>query len=270
MRKLRLELEYEGTRYHGWQLQPAAPTIQQVLEETLQKILGESCRVLGAGRTDAGVHALGQVAHFATTRSLDAKSLQKALNSLLPADISIKDAQDVPESFHARRSALNKRYEYWIWDDSRSSVLHHRFCWHVRVPLDREGMRRAARHLTGEHDFSSFQGAGCESEGSPVRHVRLVEVECAKAPLIRISVEGSSFLRHMVRVMTGTLAEVGLGRMDEKDIPGILAARDRRLAGRTAPAKGLFLMWVDYGEALEGGRGTGAQGRVSPPWLPTL
>jgi tRNA pseudouridine38-40 synthase len=253
MRKLRLDLEYEGTCYHGWQLQSNAITIQQVAEEALHRILGEACRLVGAGRTDAGVHAFGQVAHAFTTRSLDGESLRRALNSLLPEDIVVLAVREVPESFHARKSALKKRYEYWILNDSIPSALHHRFCWHLRMPLNTGRMAGAARYLLGEHDFSSFQASGCESADHPVREICALEIETFHERFIRVAVEAHSFLRHMVRNIVGTLVEVGLGRIPEESVQRILEARDRRKAGRTAPAKGLFLQWVCYeGEGCGG------------------
>jgi len=258
MRKLRVDLEYEGTRYHGWQYQSGVITIQQVLEEALGRILGEACRVMAAGRTDAGVHAFGQVCHLVTAHTLDVGSLHRALNSLLPEDIVVKAVREVPETFHARRSALAKRYEYWILNDPVPSALHQRFCWHVRTPLDTGSMKGAARSLVGEHDFSSFQASGCDSAGDPVREVGLIQVEMVHGRFIRIAVEARSFLRHMVRNIVGTLVEVGLGRLSEGAVARILEARDRKLAGRTAPAKGLFLQWIRY-EMKEGCGGCGGE-----------
>lgn len=251
MRRLRLDLEYEGTRYHGWQVQPNALTVQECVERTLRTVLNESCRVVGAGRTDAGVHALGQVAHFETTRTIAAPALQRALNSLLPADIAVREVREVPESFHARKSAVRKRYVYWIWNDPRKCALWERFCWHVPVPLDLSAMGAAASHLTGRHDFSSFQASGCESRDNPVREVDLLRVESPPGPFVRITVEAASFLRHMVRNLVGTLVEVGLGRIGADDVRSILEARDRRRAGRTAPGRGLFLEWVCYRGSLQ-------------------
>ncbi len=251
MRRLRLDLEYEGTRYHGWQIQPNALTVQACVERALRTVLNESCRVVGAGRTDAGVHALGQVAHFETTRAIAAPALQRALNSLLPADIAVREVREVPETFHARKSAVRKRYVYWIWNDPRKSALWERFCWHVPVPLDLPAMSAAASHLAGRHDFSSFQASGCESRDNPVREIDLLRVEPLQGPFVRIAVEAASFLRHMVRNLVGTLVEVGLGRTGADEVRSILDARDRRRAGRTAPGRGLFLEWVCYERSLQ-------------------
>jgi len=251
MRRLRLDLEYEGTRYHGWQIQPNAPTIQECVERALRIVLNEPCRVVGAGRTDAGVHALGQVAHFETDRPIPASALLRALNSLLPADIAVREVREVPETFHARKSAVRKRYVYWILNDPRRSALWDRFCWHVPAPVDLSAMKAAAAFLTGRHDFSSFRASGCESGDNPVREIELLRVEPMEGSFVRISVEAASFLRHMVRNMVGTLVEVGLGRIGVNDVPGILEARDRRRGGRTAPGRGLFLEWVCYERTLQ-------------------
>ncbi len=251
MRRICLFLEYDGTHYHGWQIQPEDVTIQAVLEGALSRILGENVRVIGAGRTDAGVHALGQAAHFLTASDLDVSALFKAVNSLLPHDIVAKTVLEVPETFHARRSVLKKRYEYWIRNDPLRSVFSERFEWHFKIPLDLTRMQQAARHLVGEHDFSSFQASGCEAGINPIRTITLLKVERLAEKQIRVSVEGPSFLRYMVRNIVGTLVEVGSGRIDDQSICRILEARDRRKAGRTAPAKGLFLKWIEYPEIAD-------------------
>jgi len=261
MRRICLEIEYEGTRYHGWQAQKQALTVQQVLEENLFRILGERIRVLGAGRTDAGVHARGQVAHFNTHSAMACGCLQKAMNSVLPEDVVIRVVEDVPPGFHARRSARKKGYEYWIWNHVSSSVFSRRYEWHIKRPLDIESMARAAQCFPGVHDFSSFQAAGSRPGTDPVRNLSLVGVERAAGGRVRILVEGESFLRHMVRIMVGTLVEVGLGKRGEGEVLRILTARDRRRAGITAPAKGLFLAWVQY---PEGSRGWSAKGFDDP------
>lgn len=251
MRRLRLDLEYEGTRYHGWQVQPNALTVQESVERALRAVLNEPCRVVGAGRTDAGVHALGQVAHFETTRAIPASALLRALNSLLPVDIAVREVLEVSETFHARKSAVRKRYAYWIWNDPRKPALWERFCWHVPALLDLAAMQDAAVHLAGRHDFSSFRASGCESRDNPVREIGLLRVEAAESPFVRIAVEADSFLRHMVRNMVGTLVEVGLGRIRADEVLRILEARDRRKAGRTAPGRGLFLEWVCYDPSMQ-------------------
>jgi tRNA pseudouridine38-40 synthase len=246
MRRICLDLEYEGTRYHGWQVQTNAVTVQAVLEEALFRILEERTRVIGAGRTDAGVHAWGQVAHFNTDKAIENQALLRAMNSLLPADIAVRAVTEPSPAFHARRSALKKRYEYWVRNDSLPSVFSRRFEWHLKRPLDIEGMRRAAVCLVGRHDFSSFQASGSRAGTDPVRNLGLLDIESCGDGRVRFAVEGDSFLRHMVRILVGTLVEVGLGRIREQEVCEILAARDRQRAGATAPAQGLFLKWVRY------------------------
>jgi tRNA pseudouridine38-40 synthase len=261
MRNIRLDLEYDGTAYHGWQVQPDVSTIQQELEEVLCQILGERVRVVGAGRTDTGVHALGQVGHFRTESRLEVQALLRGMNSLLPDDIVVKAVQEAPSDFHARKSALMKRYEYWILNDPTPSAFHHRFLWHVRVALDQLEMQRAAQHLVGEHDFASFQASGGEPGRDTTRDLRLLEIREVQGGLIRIAAEGRAFLRGMVRILVGTLVDVGRGRLPEQAVRDILLAKDRRAAGRTAPGKGLFLNWVRYPEALGGcARGLGSPG----------
>ena len=254
MRNIRIDLEYEGTRYHGWQIQPNGITIQEELEKALYKILRKQIRVIGAGRTDAGVHAWGQTAHFLTDSRLDGASLQRALNSLLPADIVIKQLREMSPEFHARKNALKKRYEYWICNKPLASAFYHPFCWHLRAPLDVGKMNRAARYFIGEHDFTSFQATGSDPGTNPVRvidHVEVAAKQLHHEEYIRIAMEGRSFLRHMVRIMVGTLVTVGLGKRPEQEVSLILRARDRCQADITAPAKGLFLNWVQYPPGLE-------------------
>ncbi len=250
MRTIRLYLEYDGTNYHGWQVQPNAPTIQEKLEDALHPILGERVRVTGAGRTDAGVHALGQVGHLRTASDREVGALFRGVNSLLPEDIVVKAVREASPDFHARRRALLKRYEYWILNDPTRSAFHHRFLWHVRVGLDLAKMRRAAECLIGEHDFASFQASGGEPGRHTIRHLRLLEIREFRNGVIRIAAEGNAFLRGMVRILAGTLVDVGRGVIPERDVPGILTAMDRGAAGRTAPGKGLFLNWVRYPEAF--------------------
>ncbi len=251
MRTLRVDLEYDGTNYHGWQVQPAMPTVQQKLEDALYSILGERVRVTGAGRTDAGVHALGQVGHFRCESDRDTGAILRGVNSLLPEDIAVKAVRDTSPDFHARKCARLKRYEYWIWNDPAGSAFHHRFFWHVRAGLRLDPMRRAAECLVGEHDFASFQASGGEPGRHTVRYLRLLEIRELARGVIRIAAEGNGFLRGMVRILAGTLVDVGRGRIPESHVPGILAARDRKAAGITAPGKGLFLNWVRYPEVFE-------------------
>jgi tRNA pseudouridine38-40 synthase len=250
MRCIRLDVAYEGTRFHGWQFQPGLRSVQGTLEDTFARITGESVRFVAAGRTDAGVHARGQVAHLFTGSRLDARTLLQAMNALLPPDVVVKAVRDAPPTFHARKSALEKRYEYWIRNDRLPCVFSRRFVWHFKAPLDPEAMRAAARMIPGTRDFSSFQASGGPVGIDPVRTVHRVDVGTPSPGILQIVVEGVSFLRHMVRILVGTLVDVGRGRLPAPEVEAVLDARDRRAAGRTAPARGLFLMRVRYPEAM--------------------
>lgn len=244
-RRLRITVEYDGTDFEGWQRQaPAHRTVQEVLERAIVEVLGEACVVAGAGRTDAGVHARAQVASFATETTIPVHGVIKALNAALPADVAVRDGEDVDVGFDARRAARGKHYAYRIWNRPERSPLHRRTSWHVRRPLDLDAMRRGAAPLLGEHDFSAFRAAGCTAR-SPVRTLRRVDV--SGTDLVTIDFEATAFLRHMVRNLAGTLVEVGLGARSADDVADILAGRDRTRAGRTAPAHGLTLERVYYG-----------------------
>jgi tRNA pseudouridine38-40 synthase len=244
MRTLKLVLEYDGFDYCGWQVQAGAPTIQGVLEQALTKILGERVRTHGAGRTDAKVHALGQVASFRCSSSIPATALQRGLNSLLPRDVVVYDAQDAPADFHARFSALGKIYTYRILNRSVRAPLRLRYVWHLRQALDVAAMAGAGALLQGTHDFAAFQATGSA--------VKTTERTLAALTITRegdevvISCTANGFLRHMVRNIVGTLVEVGQGTRMPADIKRIIDGRDRRLAGATAPPQGLYLVQVLY------------------------
>ena len=242
--RYKLTIEYDGTDYNGWQVQPNGRTVQAVLQDALAQMTGESAAVVAAGRTDAGVHACGQVVSFTLQHAVPAETLQRALNALTPPDISITAADLVGDDFHPRRAAHSRTYAYRIWNARWVSPFWRRYAWHVPRVLDREHMRAAAAHLLGEHDFTSFQAAGCEAR-QPVRRVLRSDLDHS-GQLITYTVEATGFLRHMVRNIIGTLVEVGLGERGTADLPGLLAARDRTLAGPTAPACGLCLQQVNY------------------------
>ncbi|RMF89714.1 MAG: tRNA pseudouridine(38-40) synthase TruA [Nitrospinota bacterium] len=244
MRNIKMTLEYDGTAYHGWQIQQEQPTIQQVVEEALSTILNTPTRVFASGRTDAGVHALAQVAHFRTESPIPLPSLLRGVNSLLPPDIAVKEMVEVPDDFHARYSARGKIYKYQILTGPLPSAFLHRYAWHIPRPLDLSAMEKAARLLEGTHDFTSFRGRKCMAP-SPVRTISRIWFS-SSPPLLTIFFQANAFLKHMVRNLVGTLVEVGLGKRAPTDIPRILAGRDRRLAGRTAPPQGLFLVKVLY------------------------
>jgi tRNA pseudouridine38-40 synthase len=242
--RYRLTIEYDGTDYHGWQVQPNGRTIQAVLQAALTQMTGESAAVVAAGRTDAGVHACGQVISFALQRPAPTSALQNALNALTPPDICVTAAEMAGDDFDPRRAARSRVYTYRIWNARWMSPFWRRYAWHVPRPLALDGMRSAAAHLVGEHDFSSFQAAGCEAK-QPVRRVLRSDLDDSDK-LITYTIEATGFLRHMVRNIIGTLVEVGLGERAAADLPGLLAARNRTLAGPTAPACGLCLQRVNY------------------------
>jgi tRNA pseudouridine38-40 synthase len=252
MRNLRLLIAYDGTGFHGWQRQPNAPTLQGLLEETIGKIIAEPVSVQGAGRTDAGVHASGQVANFLTACRIPCRNLQKALNDALPPTVRIRRVDEVAKDFHARYAARAKTYRYRICQQEVCPPFFWRFVFHYPYPLDDLRMAQAARLLEGEHDFTSFaaSGGGDEEEEKPrssVRNVLQSQIFRRRKPrMIVYQVTGSGFLHHMVRNLVGTLVEVGRGRRAPEDILRILQGRARSLAGPTAPAQGLCLVKVEY------------------------
>jgi tRNA pseudouridine38-40 synthase len=248
MRSLKLTLAYDGTAYAGWQWQTNLPTVQAALEQALQKITGQRVRAIASGRTDAGVHALGQVIGISTDSKLPPAVLVKALNANLPADIRVLDVHEAPAGFHAIRDAISKRYRYVIQDGPFYDLFARSYAWYVRQRLDVEAMRAAAQPLLGTHDFSSFETAGSQRLTS-VRTVREILVERLFVDLserVIIEVEADGFLYNMVRNIVGTLVEVGRARQTAGWVADVLAAKDRRLAGMSAPPQGLFLVRVDY------------------------
>jgi tRNA pseudouridine38-40 synthase len=240
----RITLAYDGTNYQGWQVQPEQPTIQGVLQECLERMAGHPVNVVGAGRTDAGVHAHAQVAHFQLNPSIPTDGLLRGLNSLLPEDIRIREADLAPDGFHARYGARSKTYCYFL-DRSRVALpFRSRFTHHYPHRLDVENMQRACKNFVGRRDFAAFCAAASE--------VKTTERECTMS---RLSEEGNElvyeiaangFLHHMVRNIVGTLLEVGRGKLVPDDIENLTESRDRRLSGPTAPARGLHLMRVEY------------------------
>lgn len=241
---IKLTIEYDGTKYHGWQAQPDGQTIQQILEQALETLLGVQTRLNGSGRTDAGVHALGQVANFFLPGDADLRRLHKGLNALTPPDIVVKSAEPVPDSFDARRDAKSRVYRYRIWNHPFPSAFHRRFSWHVYDPLDLASMQEAIRFLEGEHNFASFQAAGCDA-AHPVRRIYCNSLGREDDFLV-YTVEATAFLRHMVRNIVGTLVEVGGGERSPAEFADLLKAQDRTRAGPTAPPHGLFLVEVKY------------------------
>lgn len=246
MPRIRLTLAYTGTHYHGWQLQAHGPTIQGTVEAALERLVGVPTRVHGAGRTDAGVHAVGQVAHFDVAHEKRHIPWQRALNAVLPGDICVREAGEVDADFHARFSATAKEYSYTLWTEPAFVLPQRRpFTW-ATGPLDLAAMDAAARHLVGTHDFASFQNAG-----TPVQDTCRTLTTITRSPgptpwEWTLRFEANGFLKQMVRNIVGLLVAVGRGRITEAAVPGILAARDRKAAPSTAPAQGLCLEWVRY------------------------
>ena len=253
-RTWRLTLAYDGTSYSGWQVQPAAATVQGTIEKALEIVEGRAVKLTGSGRTDAGVHALAQVASCTLSNPIPAHGLCKALNRLLPADIRVCDASLAPEGFHARHWATAKTYEYRIQRAQICPPFEARYCYWHPYPLDEDAMRLAALRLAGSHDFRSFASSGGNVEESTERSA-FSSVLRREDDLLVYSVRGSGFLYRMVRNFVGTLLEVGRGNLTPDDIDRILAARDRRAAGPTAPARGLFLVSVEYPDGAEAANG---------------
>ncbi|HRB81123.1 MAG TPA: tRNA pseudouridine(38-40) synthase TruA [Nitrospira sp.] len=244
MTTFKVVLEYDGTQYAGWQRQLNVPTIQAAVEEALAAIAQTRLTIIGAGRTDAGVHAFGQVASFRTDRGLSQREWLRALNAHLPADISALSVEVVPDHFHARYSAKGKLYEYHLMNRSERAPLLRERAWMLYKPLDFAAMTEAAACLTGSHDFSSFETAPTDNENP---QCRLQQADLRRrGDLIILSFYADRFLKQMVRAMVGTLVEVGQGKRTAADMRTVLAARARAAAGRTAPAHGLYLVRVDY------------------------
>ena len=246
MRTILLILEYDGTSFAGWQLQPNGRSVQGEVEAALERLLGEPVRVQSAGRTDAGVHARAMPVHFRTIRALPLSAFRDGLNCLLPDDVAVREAREMPADFHARFQAAGKWYRYTIDRRSVRSPLAGRSSWLVRGALDLEAMRRAAALLVGEHDFGAFRASGCAARET----VRLLEsVELIEdGDFLHIDVRGNGFLRNMVRLLTGTLVEIGRGKRPVADIPRLLAREPGIRAGVNAPPQGLCLMEVSYPE----------------------
>ena len=242
-RNVKLTIEYDGTRYHGWQRQANAATVQQALEEGTARVVGHEVTLYGSGRTDAGVHALGQVASFRTSSRIPAERLPHAINANSPDDIAVLRAEDVPSDFHARYSAKRKTYRYSIVCRPTRPAVGAAFVYWHSSPLDVAAMRQGAALFLGEHDFAAFESHS-EGEGSVRAIFRSEWLQDGER--LDYYVAANGFLYNMVRAMAGTLLDVGSGKRPAEDVARLLACRDRKLAGRTAPAKGLCLMSVEY------------------------
>ena len=244
MRNVRLTVSYDGTGYHGWQRQPNAPTVEEAFRAAVERILDHEVRMSAGARTDAGVHAMGQVVNFRTEKTIDCTALQRGLNSLLPRDIRALDASDADDAFHARYSAKGKTYVYCILNRPCNSPFLARYVLHFPHALDIAPMKAAAKAVIGEHDFSAFKKKD-EVYKSTVREVKRAGI-APKGDMVYVVIEATGFLRYMVRNIVGTLLEVGQGRMDAEEFKAVLDSGMREEAGPTAPPQGLFLRAIRY------------------------
>jgi tRNA pseudouridine38-40 synthase len=270
--RYKLTVAYRGTHYHGWQRQIALPnwkgpppppgegipTIQEILKREIMAAVAHPINLVGSSRTDAGVHAKGQICHFDTTQTqIPRDGLRRAINHQLPEDILIREIEPVPDSFDAIQCTTTKRYQYFIWNAPDRNAFFPDLCWHRWQELNLNAMRKAAEHFVGEHDFASFAkpGHGRQSSIRRIDHCRI----SVNGPRIIIGVEGNGFLWHMVRIIVGTLVEVGLDRTQPQEIPKMIAAKDRRAGGQTAPPQGLFLQWIKTSLEKRAGEITGIE-----------
>lgn len=247
MRNIKITIEYDGTAYAGWQRQNNAVAVQQVIEQAIQALTGVPTVIAGSGRTDAGVHAHGQVASFKTTSRLHVDAIKRALNHYLPADVVITDACEVPDDFHARFSARSKTYRYVIFNRDCPSALERKYSFYVPHRLDFEKMRRGASHFVGIHDFQAFcVKSALNPKETYVREIFALDV-CRQGPRMEVFVTGSGFLYRMVRSIVGTLVDIGRGRIEDPDsVKDMIASKKRCNCGVSAPACGLFLHRVEY------------------------
>jgi len=239
---IRLFVEYDGTAFHGWQIQPDRRTVQGTIQEGLRTLLQEDAVLVAAGRTDAGVHALGQVANFPSRTELPVENIRNGLNALLADDVVIRDVRIVPDEFHARYDATRRVYRYRL--SRRRRAIERAYVWTVPYPFDADRMRAACADLIGSHDFSSFRGAASTARTSDCTVFQCEWIE--RDEEIHFEIEADRFLHNMVRIIVGTSVDIGQDRGSPASMTDVLAARDRRVAGRTAPARGLCLLRVEY------------------------
>ncbi len=244
MRNIKLTIEYDGKDYNGWQKQPNKLNIQGEIEKAIETVTGKKVELIGSGRTDAGVHAFAQVANFKIDSDFPIEKIAIAINSQLKTSIRIQKAEEVEENFHSRYHCHKKTYSYIIDNSEQGTAIYRNYTYHVPQPLDVEAMQKAANYLVGEHDFSSFKSSGTSSKSS-VRTIYEAKVLKEQERVV-IMLTGNGFLYNMVRIISGTLVEIGKGEKKPEEMKKILEAKDRSLAGKTLPAQGLFLMSVSY------------------------
>ncbi|MGM0417959.1 MAG: tRNA pseudouridine(38-40) synthase TruA [Thermodesulfobacteriota bacterium] len=244
-KNFKITIEYDGTDFYGWQIQPDHKTIQGEIEKALGTMTDSKVDLHGSGRTDAGVHAFNQTANFKCGTKITADTFKRSLNRLLPPEIAIKECIEVPSDFHARFSSKFKNYEYFILNREQKPVMGRQYVWHIWKPLDIEKMKKAASFLKGTHDFKSFEAAGSPRDHT-VRTIKDIKVNTPGNGNISVEITADGFLRYMVRNITGTLVQVGSGKIDPDDISFIIKKKDRTAAGMTAPPNGLFLKKVIY------------------------
>ena len=244
MRNIKLTIEYDGKDFNGWQKQPGKPNIQGSIEYAIEQITGEKIELFASGRTDAGVHAYGQVANFKTNSKIDIEKFPYAINSKLKKSIVIKSAEEVPERFHSRYSVHSKTYRYTINNSKFGTALYRDMEYHFPIKLDENKMQEAAKYFEGEHDFKAFKASGTSSKSS----VRIIYKAVVKRQDDRVIIEltGNGFLYNMVRIIAGTLVDVGIGKIEPEEIKNIIEEKDRKKAGKTLPARGLCLLEVQY------------------------
>lgn len=244
MRNIKLIIEYDGKGFNGWQKQPDRLNIQGEIEKAIEEITGEKVDLTASGRTDAGVHSLGQTANFKTDSKIPTEKFAKAINSRLKKSIIIKSAEEVDEKFHSRYSVKSKTYRYIINNSENGTAIYRGLEYHVPMKLDYEKMNEAIKYFIGEHDFKAFKASGTSSKSS-VRKILDGSVR-KEGERVIIEVTGTGFLYNMVRIISGTLLDVGLGKIKPEDIPSIIESKDRTKAGKTLPAHGLYLLQVNY------------------------
>ena len=244
MRNIKLTIEYDGKDFNGWQKQPNKLNIQGEIERVIENITGEKIDLIASGRTDAGVHAIGQVANFKTDSNIAIEKIPIAINSQVKNSIRIQNAEEVDENFHSRYNCKKKTYRYVIDNSKYGSAIYRNISYHMPIKLNLEAMKKAIKYFEGEHDFKAFKSSGTSSKSS-VRTIYRAEI-ITEGNSIAIDLTGNGFLYNMVRIIVGTLVEVGLGKIKAEDIPGIIESKDRTRAGKTLPPHGLMLLKVDY------------------------